>query len=237
MIDEAQKQWVCVPCGYNMIGEMPNVCPFCGARHDQFVTWQEAERIYRVTPTRVNDAVSQLMSVPRLGIEHAAYRVETKNGAVWIDCPSAFNRDLVPVKAIYFTHKDFLGASNQYRDLWQARVGLHALAAEHLLARPFTIDDRFKGDFNAYGIDAFHIGGHTQGFTIYIFDDTLFVCDYAYYQDGHLMLNVHGDPGETKVRGQRIVDIARQRSLKTVCGYNYVAPFEGWIEGYEPLVA
>ena len=48
-------------------------------------------------------------------LEHAAYRVETEDGAVWIDCLSAFNRDLEPVKAIYFTHEDFLGASNQYR--------------------------------------------------------------------------------------------------------------------------
>ena len=42
-------QWVCEVCGYNMIGEMPDICPFCGARHDKFVTWEEAERTYRVT--------------------------------------------------------------------------------------------------------------------------------------------------------------------------------------------
>jgi hydroxyacylglutathione hydrolase len=36
------KQWVCTTCGYNMMGEMPDVCPFCGATHDKFVTWDEA---------------------------------------------------------------------------------------------------------------------------------------------------------------------------------------------------
>lgn len=30
-------QWVCLQCGYNMIGEMPEICPFCGARHDYFL--------------------------------------------------------------------------------------------------------------------------------------------------------------------------------------------------------
>lgn len=134
------QQWVCTVCGYNMIGEMPDVCPFCGVSHDRFVTWDEAERTYKVTPYRVNDYVTQLLSVPRLGYEHAAYRLETQDGAVWIDCPSAFNSDLEPVEAIYFTHKDFMGASNQYRQLWGAKVYLHALDAKHPLARPFPVD-------------------------------------------------------------------------------------------------
>lgn len=232
-----QKQWVCVACGYNMIGEKPYVCPFCGETHEAFMSWDKAERIYRVTPTRVNDVVTQLRSVPRLGIEHAAYRIETAKGAVWIDCPSAFNRDLDPVIAIYFTHKDFLGASNQYRDAWATKVGLHALDAQHPLACPFHIDDPFVGDFGAYGVEAFHIGGHTPGFTIYVFKDTLFVCDYAYYHDGFLVLNAHGDPDETRKRGRRIAEIAQQRTITTVCGFNYVTPFEGWIESFEALVA
>jgi len=124
------KQWVCTTCGYNMIDEMPDVCPFCGARHDKFTPWYEAAQTYRVTSHRVNDYVTQLLSVPRLGFEHAAYRIETEAGAVWIDCPSAFNRDLKPVEAICFTHKDFLGASNQYRELWNTQVHLHALDTE-----------------------------------------------------------------------------------------------------------
>ena len=38
------QQWVCLQCGYNMIGTMPEVCPFCGAYHDQFMPWNEAEK-------------------------------------------------------------------------------------------------------------------------------------------------------------------------------------------------
>lgn len=137
------KQWVCLPCGFNMIGTMPDVCPFCGARHEQFVTWEEAERTYRITPERVNERVTQLRSQPRLGIEHAAYRVESDGGAVWIDCPSAFNRDLDPVDAVYFTHKDFLGASNQYRSAWNAEICLHESDAALPLVSAFPIDRRF----------------------------------------------------------------------------------------------
>ena len=117
-----QAQWVCTLCGYNMIGTRPEVCPFCGARHETFLTWQAAEQTYRVTARPVTEGVTQLLSVPRLGLEHAAYRVESDAGGFWIDCPSAFNRDLAPVQAIYFTHKDFLGASNQYRALWGANT-------------------------------------------------------------------------------------------------------------------
>lgn len=28
--------WVCQACGYTMHGEMPDVCPICGARHERF---------------------------------------------------------------------------------------------------------------------------------------------------------------------------------------------------------
>jgi len=78
------QQWVCLQCGYNMIGEMPDVCPFCGAKHDRFMTWDEVEKTYQVTAYPVNDTVSQLLSVPKLGLEHAAYRIETEAGAVWM---------------------------------------------------------------------------------------------------------------------------------------------------------
>jgi hypothetical protein len=76
------QQWVCLQCGYNMIGTMPEVCPFCGAYHDQFMPWNEAEKKYHVTEYTINNGVTQLLSVPKLGYEHAAYRIETAAGAV-----------------------------------------------------------------------------------------------------------------------------------------------------------
>jgi hypothetical protein len=173
--DNAPQQWVCLQCGYNMIGAMLAICPFCGARHDRFLPWDEVEKQYYVTSHPVNAVVSQLLSVPKLGLEHAAYRIETAQGAVWIDSPSAFNRELAPVKAILFTHHHFMGASNQYRRLWNSTVWLHNLDAEHHLSALFDIDRRFTGDFSAFGIDAYHTGGHTPGFTCYVYQDVLFI--------------------------------------------------------------
>jgi hydroxyacylglutathione hydrolase len=227
------RQWVCVPCGYNMIGEMPEVCPFCGERHEKFVTWNVAEETYRVTSTPVTDGVTQLRSQPRLGYEHAAYRVETRDGAVWIDCPSAFNRTLEPVSDIFFTHKDFMGASNQYRAHWNARVHIHKAETTHPLASPFPVDDTFTGDFTFQGIDAFHIGGHTEGFTVYFHDDVLFTCDYAFPGNKAMRLNPFTDKAPMVTKGDRLLNLVRERKPRIVTGFNYVvdgADWTGWFE-------
>lgn len=235
-IPEASRQWVCLQCGYNMIGDMPNVCPFCGARHDRFMAWEQAEKTYRVTPTPINAAVTQLLSVPKLGLEHAAYRVETTTGAVWIDSPSAFNRDLAPVDAILFTHRHFLGACNQYRQIWGSEVLLHDLDAKHRLVALFAIDHRFSEDFTAYGIEAHHVGGHTPGFTFYLYRDTLFICDYVFLKAGEMFFNPYGPTQETQQQAKRIYRIVKDKELTTVCGYNYIAPFADWMPLFERLV-
>lgn len=230
-------QWVCLQCGYNMIGEMPEICPFCGARHDRFMPWDAAETAYRVTGRSVNDSVRQLLSVPKLGLEHAAYRVETEFGAVWIDSPSAFNRDLKPVDAILFTHHHFMGASNQYRRLWSAEIRLHELDAQHKLAARFEIDRRFTADFVFHGIEAFHTGGHTPGFTFYIDRQTLFICDYVFLSNGGMAFNPFGPAAATLKQAERIMEVVGGRDLKTVCGYNYVADFADWLPEFETLLA
>ena len=230
------QQWVCLQCGYNMIGEMPDTCPFCGANHDRFMVWDQAEKTYRVTTRAVNDAVSQLLSVPKLGLEHAAYRIETGQGAIWIDSPSAFNRDLPPVDAILFTHHHFMGASNQYRRIWNSEVWLHDLDAKHRLSALFDIDRRFSDDFAAYGIEAYHSGGHTPGFTFYIHRDVLFICDYVFLSGADMRFNPYGPEQETIKRAQRIHQIIKAKPLKTVCGYNYIADFTDWLAGFERLI-
>jgi len=230
------KQWVCKVCGYNMIGERPHQCPFCGAHHGEFVTSEEAEQLYRVTPTKVTDQVTQLMSIPRLGFEHAAYRVETDKGPIWIDSPSAFNRDLSPVDAILFTHKDFMGASNQYRELWGAKVYIHELDARHPLARNHPVDIAFQGDFNRGSLEAYHIAGHTPGFTMYIHSDVLLICDYAFPAGPEMRLNPAKGDGTIRVGGRRVLEITDNRELKKVCGYNYVTDFESWRKDFSRAV-
>lgn len=232
---EHVKQWVCLTCGYNMIGEMPDVCPFCGATHDHFMTWEEVENAYRVTSHPVNDGVSQLLSVPKLGLEHAAYRIETESGGVWIDSPSAFNRELSPVQAILFTHHHFLGACNQYRRLWNAEVRLHELDAKHRLVTLFDIDRRFSDDYVAFGIEAYHVGGHTPGFTVYIYREVLFICDYVFLSDSGMQFNPFGPKKDTLKQAGLIFEIVKHKALKTVCGYNYVAHFADWLPEFERL--
>ncbi len=230
------QQWVCLQCGYNMIGEMPDICPFCGAKHDQFMAWDEAETYFRVKTHPVNDVVGQLLSEPKLGLEHAAYRIETDEGVVWIDSPSAFNRDLATVNVILFTHHHFMGASNQYRRLWNAKISLHELDARNPLAAKFKIDQRFSDDFVAYGISAHHVGGHTPGFTFYIYRDVLFICDYVFLIDDDMCFNPYGPELETKNQARRIYEIVRYKQLNTVCGYNYVASFSDWFPQFEALL-
>lgn len=233
-----QAQWVCQVCGYNMIGEMPDVCPFCGAHHDKFLTWEETEKRFRVTPNRVNDYVTQLMSMPRLGREHAAYQIETGDGAIWVDCPSAFNRDIAPAKAIYFTHPDFMGASNQYREVWGAKVALHALDAVNPLAGPFPVDWPFEAGFHEGELEAIPIGGHTPGFTVYIFREVFFVCDFAYPPGPEMRLNPYS-PEEIRTKSEDLKALLARRGdgLGLVCGYNYVAPFDEWRSDFERLLA
>jgi len=230
------KQWVCKTCGYNMIGEQPDICPFCGARHDQFIDWDQAEKSYRVTAHRVNDSISRLVSEPKLGLEHAAYRIETAGGAVWIDCPSAFNRTLEPARTILFTHLHFMGACNQYRELWNTNVYLHALDADQTLSKPFPVDERFNDDFIFHGIAAYHIGGHTPGFTMYVYQDVLFICDYAFPPGLGMRLNPYGPKQETLRGAEYILKIIRHMSLKTVCGYNYTGDFKDWFANFERVI-
>ena len=41
-----------------MIGEMPQVCLLCGARHDRFTAWEVAEKTYCITGSEVSEVVS-----------------------------------------------------------------------------------------------------------------------------------------------------------------------------------
>jgi hydroxyacylglutathione hydrolase len=160
-----KNQYVCTVCGFNMVGYYPEYCPFCGAHQRNFITSEECSAKYKVQGTRVNDKVTSLRSVPSLGLEHAAYRIETNGTAYWIDCPSCFDETLDPVEAVIFTHHHFLGASNLYRDLFPARVKIHKSDSVHKISKTFSFDDLFTENFSIGGIEAFHIGGHTPGFT------------------------------------------------------------------------
>jgi hypothetical protein len=230
------KQYVCTACGFNMIGFYPKRCRFCGATPDHFLTVEECSAKFKVESTAVNSKITRLNSVPQLGLEHAAYRVETGEKSVWIDCPSSFDRNLQPVDLIMFTHNDFLGASNLYRQRFDAQVWLHKLDATHPNSRFFTFDNTFETNFQISGIEAIHVGGHSPGFTIYFFEDVLFIGDYVLPVDNGLIWNLFGNKIKTPEVGKQIHRLLQSREINTVCGFNYVCEYQPWKEKLDRLV-
>lgn len=223
-----REQYVCLACGFNMVGFHPAHCPFCGAGQSHFITAEECTNRYRVAGQPVNGKVTRLNSVPALGIEHAAYRIETGSRCYWIDCPSCFDPSLTKTDAVLFTHHHFLGASNLYRDLFSAQVQIHKLDSAHEICRPFSFDTTFEANFTSDGIEAHHIGGHTPGFTCYVFEDVLFACDYVFLDGDGMKYNPFGPAAPTIAGGELIREIVESRELATVCGYNYVIGYDEW---------
>ena len=223
-----REQNVCQVCGFNMIDFYPEYCPFCGASRKNFITAEECSGRYRVVATLVNENVTRLNSQPALGLEHAVYRIETGDEACWIDCPSSFDATLQRVDRIMFTHHHFLGASNLYREHFDADVLIHHQDSLHEICRPFTFDVTFLDNFVHQGIEAFHVDGHTPGFTFYIFKETLFICDYVILEGDGMKYNPFGPADRTIAGGHRIREILAGRKLSTVCGYNYVVGYDDW---------
>ena len=226
------EQYVCTVCGFNMVGYYPHHCPFCGAARENFITSEECSAKFHVEGTPVNPKVTRLNSVPALGLEHAAYRIKTGSKTFWVDCPSSFDKSLEPADAITFTHHHFLGASNQYRDLFRADVSIHKLDSAHDLCRAFTFDHTFEKNFEEHGLKSFHIGGHTPGFTMYIFEDVLFICDYVFLQEDRMIFNPYGPVDETVAGGKTIRKILEDKNIAKVCGYNYVVDYDVWREKF-----
>ncbi len=231
-----KEQYVCTICGFNMVGYYPDFCPFCGAPKEKFITSMECSAKYKVKVTPVNEKITRLNSVPPLGFEHAAYRIETGGKAFWIDCPSCFDTSLKPADAIMFTHHHFLGASNQYRDLFHAPVRIHKLDSAHNICLAFTFDVTFTENFTELGIEAFHIGGHTPGFTLYLFEDVLLICDYVFLRGNGMQFNPFGPQKETRECATKIDRILQGRELNKVCGWNYVSDYKDWKERFDHLL-
>ncbi len=232
-----KEQYVCTVCGFNMVGYYPDSCPFCGAPKGKFITSAECSARYKVMGTPVNKKVTRLNSVPPLGFEHAAYRIETGGKAFWVDCPSCFDKSLKPADVITFTHHHFLGASNQYRDLFHAQVRIHKLDSAHSICLAFTFDATFTEDFVELGIEALHTGGHTPGFTFYLFEDVLFICDYVFPEGNGMRFNPFGPQKETRECAAKINTVLQGRGLSKVCGWNYVVDYKDWKERFDNLLS
>lgn len=236
MDSEGIEQYVCQVCGYNMAGYHPAFCPFCGATKDKFLTSDENSARHHVEGMHVNAQVTRFNTVPKLGYEHAAYRVEADGVVFLIDCPSTFDRSLPGVDIITFTHHHFLGACNLYRDLYPARVAIHEEDIHNELCRGFTFDDLFLGSNCYRKLHAVHIGGHTPGFTCYFFRDVLFICDYVMKDGGKMALNPYGPPAATQEGLVRLLRQIPDYPVSTVCGVDYVMDYPSWENMVRPLV-
>ncbi len=220
------QSFVCTGCGYNAVDNIPVRCPFCYADSDKFLKSEQTPHLYNISMVKVTDSVSQLITQPGIGTR--AYRLETTDGPVWIDCPSVFDNKLEPVDAILYSHGDFMGASDLYRDYWAAETYLHEADCSHPLAVDHQVDHAFRGDFKRGSLEAWHLAGHTPGFTAYIDDDALFICDYIFGFGPDMKLNVFGNPDEIRAGILRLLDVIGERQLSVVCGYNYVTNYPQW---------
>ena len=230
------EQYVCKVCGFNIIGYHPDRCPFCGATSENFITTEYCSKKYEVVSYKVNNKVKRLNSVPSLGLEHTAYCIEINGKKIWIDCPSTFSKDLEPMDKILFTHHHFLGASNLYREYYTAFIWIQKEDSNHILARKHPFDKKFKENFELFDIKAFHINGHTPGFTFFVFEDILFICDYVFLKGENLVLNPYGPEDLTIEGAKKLYSIIENRKLEKVCGYNYVMDYNKWISKFVKLL-
>ena len=135
-----------------------------------------------------------------------------------------------------FTHHHFLGTSNLYRGYYTTFIWIHKSDAEDPISSRHAFDKKFTQDFNLSGIEAFHIGGHTQGFTLYIFENLLFICDYLIPLKQGFILNPYGSLQLTKEGVKIINKIVEKRNLTIVCGFNYVSDYRIWKNHFDKFL-
>jgi hypothetical protein len=231
-----EEQYVCKVCGFNIIGYHPQNCPFCGASKDNFITAEKCSQEYEVISSKVNDKVYCINSRPPLGLEHNAYRIQSNGNIIWVNCPSTFNEGVKPMDYIIFTHHHFIAAANLYKKHFGVKTWIHKKDSNNFIADKYDFDIKFESDFSLHGIQSYHIDGHISGFTSYIFEETLFICDYVFTQKEAYRFNPYGPYGKTLDGARDLINIISKKRLKFVCGYNYYTNFKDWIIRFEILL-
>lgn len=65
----------------------------------------------------------------------------------------------------------------------------------------------------------------------------LFICDYAFGPGAKMRLNPFSPQQETRDRAAQILEVILERSLETVCGYNFITEFDRrWREDFQHLL-
>ncbi len=83
---------------------------------------------------------------------------------------------------------------------------------------------------------AFHIDGHTPGFTFYTYEDIVFICDYVSLSEKKMKFNPYGPPRKTIEGGKLIKKLLENRYYQKVCGFDYVVGFSEWMGLFEDLL-
>lgn len=239
-IDPAEVQ-VCTACGYNNIGPHEPACPFCGATTAAFLSAVEASAQFHVDVTPVAPGVDRLRTVPRLGLEHAAHALTTEFGPLWIDCPAVYDPALPPPRAILFTHKDFLGAAPLYHARAKAEIWLHAADAALPIVARHLVDHPFTADFTLGPVRAWCTPGHSPGYTVYRYRNTLLAGDLFFFRLPPLRLNPFGPhraemDAARQLRDRLDADIAAGAAIDTICGWNYASAYAPWRAALEVLL-
>ena len=232
-------QYICLECGYNMVGYYPDVCPFCGTRNHNFISISEAEKKFKVKKKHITKEIIQLNSYPSLGYEHSSFTFEADGKKIWIDCPSSYDKSAPKSDIILFTHNHFLGCSNLYSEFHSSQIFIHKLDSEHELCKNFSFDKTFDQNFKIGNLEIYHIGGHTPGFSFYIYRNTIFICDYVFLKKDQLEFNPFGNQEETlkgAIRMQKILD-SNTNELDLVCAYNYVSEYKDWKKKFDTLLS
>ncbi|GAJ10537.1 unnamed protein product, partial [marine sediment metagenome] len=77
---------------------------------------------------------------------------------------------------------------------------------------------------------------HTPGFTFYIFEDVLFICDYVSVSGGNMHFNPYGPRDKTIVGANVMINILNNHKLRKVCGFDYVHDYSNWKVAFDNLL-
>ena len=104
------------------------------------------------------------------------------------------------------------------------------------MSKKHPFDKKFDTDFQISGIKAYHIDGHTPGFTFYTYEDIVFVCDYVSISEGKMKFNPYGPQLKTIEGGRAIRKLLENGQYQKVCGFDYVAGFSEWMSLLDDLL-
>ncbi|MEJ2251502.1 MAG: MBL fold metallo-hydrolase [Candidatus Lokiarchaeota archaeon] len=149
---------------------------------------------------------------------------------------STFNSKVKPMDFLLFTHHHFIAAANLYKEYFGAEMLIHINDSRNYIADKYEFEQKFEFDFTLHNIDAYHIDGHTSGFTMYIYEKTLFICDYVFVGGSFYKFNPYGPYERTREGSKKLLNIISNKNIEYVCGYDYSLDYGNWFEKFKKLI-